>query len=187
MGAVVCLDTMILIWGVKRESGPSQELKIKNAVAFLKDLEEQGAQIIIPAPVLAEVLTRVPEERFEEISGFISTHFMVMPFDAAAAVVAARLRQTVAGNGVMKQLTDAGVSKREIKLDIQIAAVAIAQHASCIYSNDGEMSKVACGMIEVKDMPHAHVPELFPPIEVDAPAAPREAAHRIDRSEGAKT
>ena len=60
MGAVVCLDTMILIWGVKRESTPGQELKIKNAVAFLKDLEEQGAQIIIPAPVLAEVLTRVP-------------------------------------------------------------------------------------------------------------------------------
>ena len=86
----------------------------------------------------------------------------------------------------MKELTDAGVSKREIKLDIQIAAVAITQHASCIYSNDGEMSKVSRGMIEVKDMPHAHIPELFPPIEVDAPAAPREAAHRVDRSEGGK-
>jgi predicted nucleic acid-binding protein len=182
MGAkVVCLDTMILIWGVKKEAAQGQEMRIKDAEAFLKNLEEEGAVVIIPAPVISEVLVRVPPDRVASVAEYMSAHFRVMPFDAPCAVVAAKLRQTIEGSGARKELTDSGRTWRQVKVDIQVAAVAIVHGAACLYSSDGEMAKVACGLIEVKDMPRAHVPELPFPIEGEAPPRAREAAQRVDK------
>lgn len=181
MGAVVCLDTMILIWGVKKEATAGQEMRIKDAEAFLKNLEDEGAEVIIPAPVMSEILVRVPENKLESVAEYVGSHFRVMPFDSACAVVAAKLRQTIEGNGVRKELQEAGRNWREVKIDIQVAAVAIVHRATCLYSSDSGMAKVACGLVEVKDMPHAHIPELPFPIEVDTPVPPREAAHRVDK------
>lgn len=50
----VCLDNNILIWGVRRRATGGQEGHIPRAVALFEELDESGARIIVPTPVLSE-------------------------------------------------------------------------------------------------------------------------------------
>lgn len=152
--SLVCLDTHILIWGIKREAAPGQENKIAMAQAFLKELEEdKDTRVMIPAPVIAELLTRVPHERHAAVNKLFESRFMVVPFDAAAASWYGRIFQDKrAGTQDIKAATPE-LTRRDILADFQIVAIAVAHQASCIYSYDQGLTKFADGYIEVRTMP----------------------------------
>ncbi len=88
----VCLDTHILIWGIKEESSPGQENMIPKAKLFLKWLDDNGIMAIIPSVVIGELLMPVPPEKHDEVYGILNK-FRIASFDAAAASCFAKIWQ----------------------------------------------------------------------------------------------
>ncbi len=144
---IVCLDTHILIWGIKREASPGQEPEIERAARFLQWLENKRHTVLIPSPVLGEFLMRVPPQAHSNVLSLFHAHFIVPPYDALCASQFARIWQHKNG------LKSGELSRREIKVDSMIVAVAIVQQAEAIYSNDDGLRKVAQGLIDVRPMP----------------------------------
>ena len=65
MMGIVCIDTHIVIWGIKKQATKGQENMISRAESFLNWLDENKKKIIIPVPVISELLVPVPNEAIE--------------------------------------------------------------------------------------------------------------------------
>ncbi len=153
----VCLDNNILIWGVRRKATPGQETHIPRARALIAELDESGARIIVPAPVLSEFLTFAPENRHAEITASLQRHFQLTPFDAHAAAVAAKIWRTQAeGDPNWKESLKeevADLTHARIKYDIQILATALSRNADILYTHDRALKRLAGGRIDVRELP----------------------------------
>ncbi|MBL0129276.1 MAG: PIN domain-containing protein [Flavobacteriales bacterium] len=180
MGKVICLDSQVVVWGIKGEAEPGQEAKIGRAKALLALLAEEKAIIIIPAPVLSEILMRVPAAEHGKIVNFITARFRVPPFDAAAAAIAAQIRQKLMSEGEFKKIQKSS-TREVVKFDIQIIAIAKLHGAKTIYSEDRGLKNAAEGWgggVKVSAMPNVgvQVPMFH---EDDLPAErPKKAAKR---------
>jgi predicted nucleic acid-binding protein len=109
---------------------------------LVETLARRRERIIIPAPVLTEILCRA-DSRFSEILGILttSTHFEIAAFDSVAAVETALSLAKTLKSGSKKQ--GAYKSWPEIKFDRQIVAIAKTRQATAIYSNDAHVRKLA--------------------------------------------
>lgn len=151
---LVCLDTHILIWGIKEEAEPGQEDMIPKAKSFLKWLEDNKAKVFVPAVVVAELLMRVPPEEHGRMLDFFRRNFITPPFDTVAASCFAKIWQKKASNDIIKKLKkDLSITREKMKIDFQIVAIAVTRRASCIYSYDPGMLKFAEGFIPVEKIP----------------------------------
>jgi len=129
---LVCFDTQIIIWGVKRQATPGQEDNIDKAKC-----EKDGIDIMVPSVVVAEILCALEP----------GLH-IVPPFDTQAALHFAEMWRN------KKQLKDeSGISRAEMKADYMITATAIARGAKCIYSQDAGLKKFAQDYIDVRPLP----------------------------------
>ena len=54
--SIVCLDTQIVIWGVKKQSTPDQSEMILRAEYLLEKFLSSGTKILVPSIVVAEIL-----------------------------------------------------------------------------------------------------------------------------------
>jgi predicted nucleic acid-binding protein len=153
MSEVVCLDTNILIWAIKEQATPGQEAMIARAKRFLRKLDQDGAQVIIPSLIIAELLMPVPVEHHAAFTNLIERSFIVAPFDVKAAIHFVRIWQQKRKHESIRELVEAGKTKGELKADAMIVAIAVSQGASCLYTHDGPMRKVADGFIRVSDIP----------------------------------
>lgn len=150
---LVCLDTQILIWGIKNEATAGQEALIPKAQAFLKHLDKNQVQVLIPSIVIAEFLMRIPPEAHATIGNLIQRSFVVAPFDLQASAHFARLWQL---HHAVAEAPLAGAdtfTRSALKADCMIVAAAIARGADCIYSYDKGLKKFANGQIEVLPIP----------------------------------
>ena len=146
---IVCLDTQVLIWGIKREAQESQRDMIEKTANFLAWLDDERHIVMVPSPVLGEFLMRIPYEGHAAIQQIIESKFIVPSFDRIAASWFARIWQENNHNR-----GKAGVITRdEVKVDSMIVAVAKANNASRIYSEDPHLPKFANGFIEVCPIP----------------------------------
>jgi predicted nucleic acid-binding protein len=152
MGGVVCIDTHVLIWGIKRDSSPSQKFMIGRTVNFLEWLQNKQNQVIVPAPVLGEFLMRVPTEKHQVITSEIQSKFMVLPFDANAASLFAQVWQKNKNNGLPAEDS----TREKMKTDSMIVAIAVANKASILYSEDPGLKKFAEGFINISNIPSIH-------------------------------
>lgn len=159
---LVCLDTHILIWGIKEESEPGQKDMIPKAKAFLKWLEDKKIKVLIPSVVVAELLMRVPSEEHGKVIDFFQRKFITPPFDTVAACCFANIWRKKTDEKTIKELIDnLSITREKIKIDLQIIAIAVTRRASCIYSYDKAMPKLAEGYISVKEIPsEAYVQQL---------------------------
>lgn len=152
--SLVCLDTHILIWGIKEEATEGQEEMIARAKAFLEHLEKTDRRVLIPAVVVAEFLLRLPVEVHHTIVNLFQRAFFTAPFDLQAAERFARIWQAQRDTGRIQELSQShGATKSELKADCMIVATAVARGTSCIYSNDDTLQKFAEGYIDVHEMP----------------------------------
>ena len=80
---------MILIWGVRRQGNGDM---VEYAGYLFRQLEEDEAQVILPSVVVAEFLTqsKTQAERTHVLAE-LSKRFILVPFDARDAVLAAEL------------------------------------------------------------------------------------------------
>lgn len=156
MSRIVCVDSTILVWGVKRMASPGQQPMIQMGVRFIEWLENEGDRILIPTPVLTELLShRVTEsERLSVMSILQSKNFLVKPFDVACALKCSELLQKTFTEPELVQYTQQHqIPKQKIKFDAQIVATAIVNQCQCIYAQDGDLSRYADGQITVMPMP----------------------------------
>lgn len=154
MSALVCIDSQIFIWGIKRQSKPDQKNMIELAVRFIDKLSREDAKLLLPVPMMTELLSPVPVSDHASIISLMDKRFLIAPFDNLAAIKCAELLHTVANEkDIQEYKENHSIPKAKIKYDCMIAAIAITRRASIIYSNDADLKKFACGQINVVPMP----------------------------------
>ncbi|WP_420405944.1 type II toxin-antitoxin system VapC family toxin [Nisaea sp.] len=128
---------------------------------LIETLERQREKIIIPAPVLSEILVhadRAGTGYLHELSN--AAVFRPVPFDERAAVeVAAMARMRRESGGLPRR---DGQTFAKLKYDRQIVATAIVERASAIYSDDGDIKALGdrhgIPVIRIEDLPLPPVP-----------------------------
>ena len=164
---MIALDTGFLIYGTQNGAGRNrtfsevQLARVSPTVEILEQLRVERKPIIIPAPAAWEyVLDFAVTDQPEIWRGF--SPFSIVPFDAAAARIAAqisrrffdRVRDSTKGHG--KRQVETPGARQQMKVDIQIVSIAIAQRAEAIYTLEVEkFSEWAGGMIDVIGLPRS--------------------------------
>lgn len=152
--SLVCLDSHILVWGIKEEATPGQEIMIPKAKRFISWLDEEKHEVIVPSIVIGELLMRVPSAQHEHVTSIFQKRFKIPPYDVMAASCYATIWQKRNEDKTVEYLRNKmNATREEIKADCQIVAIAVTQKASCIYSYDDKLKRFAEGFIEVKEMP----------------------------------
>lgn len=145
----VCLDTNVLIWGIKGEAELGQEHMIPRAKAFLKHLDENQIPAVIPTIVLAEFLARSDSSKHAEITQKLEKSFLIIPFDTRSSSKFSDLWKTK--NGIRK---DQPICTRDhMKADLLIVASALSSGVKSICSSDPHVKKAADGMVPCTDLP----------------------------------
>lgn len=129
------------------------EKRIRHLVG---QLQQSGNKIIIPTPVLAEVLTRAERagaDYFTKLNR--SAAFRIEPFETRAAIELARMTAAAIDQGDKKEGVPASWSK--VKFDRQIVAIAKTNSVSTIYSDDEDLAKFATAqgisVIKLSELP----------------------------------
>jgi len=125
---------------------------------LVEQLDNARTKIIVPTPVLSEVLVRAGPAASQEIIEKLNqlAVFRVASFDVLAAIeVAAMTRSALSGTGKKRGKSDAPWAK--IKYDRQIVAIAKVARATTIYSDDRDIRMIAAGediaVIGLADLP----------------------------------
>lgn len=165
----VYLDTQILVWGIKKEATPGQEEMIAKAEDFLEWIDKSSIQVAIPSVVFGELLLRVPEEKHGEVWAEIGErNFIVHPYDALAAVTAARVWLAGHDLGTIAEIqSDPNKSRAALRADCQIIGIAVSRRGACIYSNDADLAKLAQGFIDVRPLPEPSPKQLSIPTPIN--------------------
>jgi predicted nucleic acid-binding protein len=151
----VCLDTMIMIWGIKNECEPEQEEKRIQANAFLQGLNDEKVRVIVPSVVIGEFLCKVSREKYPEVLSLLNRRFIISPFDLKAASKYAEIWKLKHENGTVFELKQNNNSTRTcIKADLMIVATAHSADADVIYSEDEDIHKLAEGIVPFSKMPN---------------------------------
>jgi hypothetical protein len=166
-------------------------------IAFLvQRLQKTKTRIIIPTPVLSEVLVRAEAgaaQQFVERIGN-SAIFRIEPFDARAAIEVALMTRNAIDGGRHPRRRDPQATWAKLKYDRQVVAIAKVAKATAIYSDDGDIRAIAkregIPVIGLLDLP---LPSEDPQLDLDF-AAPNnvpeeptaeEVAHEIGESDKA--
>lgn len=152
---VVCIDTHILIWGVKRQAEPDQQQLNERAEHFLEKCKSDGTRIILPSLVLGEVLAGTPPADAGVLAKAVEKRFMVVPFDALAATEFAKMWHQWKEKNPDGRAVPQGQLRQKFKVDKMIPATAVARRAWCLYTHDSDMKRLANGLIEIKELPEA--------------------------------
>ncbi len=140
---MVVFDTSILLF-VLDENTSASVSRAKERVDYLIDrLSEDGERIVIPTPALSECLVHAGPAgpAFLALLSKKSI-FRIAGFDERAAVEAA-IRTYDARQRGQKKGGNPQASKSKIKFDRQIAAVAVVEGATAIYSDDSDVRDYA--------------------------------------------
>ncbi|MCT0199921.1 PIN domain-containing protein [Synechococcus sp. CS-1325] len=150
----VCVDTHILIWGVKEQSEPGQEEMIPKAKELLKRCERDGKLILVPSIVVAEFLTGIPPSVHGEVLELLSGWCQIQPFDALCASVFAKLWQEKTALGVVADIRKDNVATRqELKADCMIVSTAVANKSETICTHDTALMRFAQGSVVCRQIP----------------------------------
>ena len=143
---LVILDSSVLIDGL-----------LNRTKEFFEELKKDTSkQIVLPAPVFAEVLAG-GKHNDEALLEVFEKKFEIAPFDGSAAKKYAEIFSDK--NKKRKETSKHEKPPRNVlKFDCMIIAIAISRNASCIYSLDKDFKTVANGLITV----HNALPEPVP-------------------------
>lgn len=153
MVSSVCLDTNVLIWGIKRQAEQGQEHMIERASRFIHHLDKRGVRCTVPSVVIAELLMPLPVSEHRSFVALVSENFIVPSFNTITASFFAKVWQNKKGQ--------IQIPRQEMKFDAMVVATALSVGATCIYSNDPHIVSIAQGHIDCKDIPAVPEQERF--------------------------
>ena len=142
--------THVIIWGIKEESAPGQENMVQRAKSYIKHQVNQGVDLMTPAPVVAEAMISGEVDDLRTIRTIIESSFFIPAFDSPAAFLAAELERSREVDELRKK---GQVPRNHIRIDTQIAAIAITQNADMIISHDPYMRTIVQNRIQVIEIP----------------------------------
>lgn len=126
--------------------------KIDHLIATLTKKKHKA---LVPTPALTELMARAGNARdgyYQKINQ--SGCFKIVPFGSRAAMECALLLDEAKSNGDRK---NEGKTWAKAKFDWQIAAIAKAEGATTIYSEDGDLARMANRMhlscVKIDDLP----------------------------------
>lgn len=159
---IVCLETSPLIWLVQGAAKSGQQGLIPRVTEYVRRAQQAGDRIAVPAPVLFEFLAGIPQPSGRQsVAQFIQASFVVPPFDARAAALAAELQAD--RERFLAAKTAAG-GKQPAKFDAAVVGSAVAFGAEVLLTNDPHLVQLAAGqpirVVVVSDLP-ASQPQLF--------------------------
>jgi hypothetical protein len=142
-----------------RENKPVSQFR-ERVAHLTSTMDVSNNSIGVPTPAMAEVLVRSGAARAKYVSVLSNTwRFQILPFDSRAAIEAAELVATIKSNN------EKWDTWAKVKFDIQIVAIAKAEAATVIYSDDTDIEKFAkrfkIRVIRICDLP-------LPPPETEA-------------------
>ncbi|HRP36917.1 MAG TPA: PIN domain-containing protein [Candidatus Dojkabacteria bacterium] len=159
MRKIVCIDSNIFIWGVKQKCAPGQENKIPRAKNFLNWLDYKEYDILLPSPMLAEILSPVPLDEHANIMSIITKRFLIVPFDAIAAKKCAELLYASFNEPeLVRYRLENEIPKQKMKYDCMIASICIVRKIEAIYSDDKDIKRFCKDEILVKGLPDIQPP-----------------------------
>ena len=142
--SLVCLDTNVIQWGLlRRASGPDRQQLVARSVELVEHLNSNGAQIVLPTVVMAELLVPVRMEEQEAVLDRFDERWIVADFDPRAAMKYAEIRSR------MKDLRDQEIEREGrsstarcvLSPDAMIIATAIVNKAEVIYTGDSDFAR----------------------------------------------
>ena len=122
---------------------------------LIEDLDEMDAVLIIPTPVLSELLICAGKAQAEVLAALTGKRSVVVAhFDQMAAVENAQLRRAKA------KVKHRGETKKEVSFDLQILAIARTTGADLVLTDDDNLRKrcLQAGM-KVKGIAELTVPD----------------------------
>ena len=156
---------------------------VAERVAYLiKTIEGSKSRIIIPTPVLSELLVRATPQETQRILDEINAAavFRVEPFEMRAAIELAAMTRTAIAAGSKKGGAETWA---KVKFDRQIVAIARVVQASTIYTDDENLAATAkavgiqpIGLAELALPPETAQGHL--PFEMKKPDAIDEVSHQ---------
>ena len=158
MAKLVAIDSMLFAWGIKQKAKPEDENLIIRTRNLFDTLDKDKYDIIIPAPVIAEGLSDVPIQEHTEILSRVWDNMQVYPFDALVAYKFSEMMYNyIQGKDFewQREYSDNHkVRKQKMKFDFLLSAIAIANKAEAIYSEDQDVHTFARPYIEVRKLPN---------------------------------
>lgn len=153
---LVCIDSHVVVWGIKKQSANGQEPMIPKTINFLEYLDDQNIEILLPSPCMVEVLSVVPPEKYPRFFALINKRFRIGSLDTIASQKCAEMIYDKYQND--PEFIEARKSniypRRKMKYDFLISAISIVNNAKCIYSNDSDIRKFASNYIDVREIPN---------------------------------
>jgi predicted nucleic acid-binding protein len=147
-----------------KKTGKRPEKARERLDHLIETLEAERTKLLIPAPALSEILILAGSEGPTFVDEINSTSvFKVADFNQLAAIEAAAIHTAL----VKAKTKNISGSKVKTKYDVQIVAIAKVNGAEIIYSEDGDIEKLAeqagIKMVRISDlpMPPATQPDLF--------------------------
>lgn len=151
--SIVCFDTHVLIWGVKKEANPEQECKIEQAEYLIQKLQTESTSVIVPSVVLAEILCGVDPSKQAGFASALYSQFRIVPFDAPASAWYAKIWHGLGTEKRQQIREEEEITRKVLKADLMIVATAMARKAWCIYTEDQPLKRLAERHIEVSNLP----------------------------------
>ena len=109
---------------------------------LLETLKAQREVVLIPTPVLSEVLVGADGAGPQYLKILSNTsRFRIAPFDERAAIELAEMTRKAPSSGNLRAGTN--MTAARLKFDRQILAIARVQNEKRIYTDDGKMSTTA--------------------------------------------
>ena len=112
---------------------------------LIKTLTDKKGKIVIPTPVLSEVLVHAGDA-MQPYLNILNDRaaFRIVPFDQKAAIEAAlAMSDAIKRGGHRVDAANPDATKTKIKFDRQIIAIAKAEGAHAVYSDDADVHSYA--------------------------------------------
>ncbi len=150
---MVVFDTSVLLLLLNPKTKPPIDTAtnqvVKNASARISHLVDvlsnAKEKIVIPTPVLSELLVHAGDATNKYLDILNSQAvFRIAPFDQKAAIEAAiAMEDAINRGGIRIDAKDPNVTRGKVKFDRQIVAIAKAEGATTVYSDDDDVIKYA--------------------------------------------
>ncbi len=138
----VLFDTSVLLLAIFPNAKPPLNPATGNLIEhpkqrvdyLIRKLSKSRQQVLIPAPVLSELLVHAGKAANEYVQKLQESPFRIVPFDTRAAIECA---DAIHRHGLKGKGKDNPRAK--VKFDRQIVAIAQVQRSEAIYSDDGDI------------------------------------------------
>lgn len=152
-----CFDTNVLVQLVQAIEDPNTPYA-PDLLAYLQEVEEGKHTPILPVPVIAEYLVRVPENKWSEVVQFFRETFRIYELNLRASLEAAQLmRVKLEKEGRL----GSGEERECVRTDAFILGIAITAGCDRLFTNDGRIQGMADGRIKIENIPQADQPPLL--------------------------